>query len=341
MDLSGFLNVIKPAGPTSHDLVVEVRRLLPGIKVGHLGTLDPLAAGVLPLALGSATRLADYAHHHRKTYRAEFLLGVETESGDLDGEVVATAPEGLVVPVAEVWSSLRQFTGEILQRPPVSSAIRIAGRRSYERARAGEAVEPPARKVAVYRWQWLATWRRDGTLQDGPLADESTCSSTAPLAAGDRLLFEIECSAGTYVRALARDLGRALGLRATLSYLLRTRVGPFSIADAVSPAELASLLKRGEGLKERAAVLAEAGLIKPARFIWPAQLPRLVIPETLLPRLRNGQTILQEAAVDAVRSAGSQAGEATEVLIETEAGQAVAIGIFCGPGRFRARRMLV
>lgn len=341
MDVSGFLNLIKPCGPTSHDVVAQVRRLLPGVKVGHLGTLDPLAAGVLPLALGHATRLADYAHYHRKTYRAELLLGIETTSGDLDGGVLATAVATSSVSAAEVWQLLEQFTGEIKQRPPASSAIRIDGKHSYEWERAGMAVEPPARLVTVYRWEWLAIHRRDGSIHDGPFMDEASLAPLPRLMPGDRLICEIECSAGTYIRALARDVGRALGLRATLSYLLRTHVGPFAITEAVSPVELASRLAQTVSQAEGEATLTEAGLIKPLGFIWPADLLRLVVPEEVVPRLRNGQTIGKEVVLSVVGRAGGESTEFAEVLIETRAGQAVAIGIGCGPGCWRARRMLV
>ncbi|MBE3582959.1 MAG: tRNA pseudouridine(55) synthase TruB [Limnochordaceae bacterium] len=225
--LHGFLLVNKPVGPTSHDVVACVRRRCPGTRVGHLGTLDPAAHGLLPLALGLATRLAEYAHWHSKQYRAEWWLGRETDSGDLQGLVVAQAAAGSFVTAQAVRAALVEFQGEIEQVPPAASAVRVAGRHSYEWVRAGLPRPLPPRSVRIWRLEWLG-WRP----QPGAAWQRPPDAPAAPIHAGERLLVELDCSAGTYVRALAKDVGRRLGLGATVADLCRTRVGPFVLEQA-------------------------------------------------------------------------------------------------------------
>jgi tRNA pseudouridine55 synthase len=184
----------KPAGVTSHDVVAEVRRSLPrGTKVGHAGTLDPFATGLLLVLVGRATRAQRFLMELRKCYRAVARLGWTSDTGDRDGELTETGrlPERLEIPV-----------GEQLQRPPAYSAVKVGGRRAYELARRGEAVETEARPVTVHRAELL--WHE-----------------------GDRAAFEIECSSGTYVRALIADLGDAY-----CEELERTAIGPFRLEDA-------------------------------------------------------------------------------------------------------------
>lgn len=225
MDPAGFLNVLKPPGMTSHDVVAFVRRRLGGGKVGHLGTLDPPAAGVLPLAVGRATRTLEFLPPARKAYRAEVTFGVETDTLDAAGEVLARHPvEG--VTRARVEEACARFQGTLMQVPPRVSALRQGGRRSYDRARQGEEFELPPRE-AVYHAVRVVDCR-DGTA-----------------------LLDVDCGPGTYVRALARDLGHALGCGAILSFLLRTRSGPFHLDDAVLLEDLLA------GLAERVTPVGE------------------------------------------------------------------------------------
>ena len=191
---AGVLLRAKPAGVTSHDVVAEVRRSLPrGTKVGHAGTLDPFATGLLLVLLGRATRAQRFLMGLPKTYRAVARLGWTSDTGDRDGQLVQTGcvPERLEIPV-----------GEQLQRPPAYSAVKVAGERAYALARRGEPVETRARPVTVYSARLL--WHE-----------------------GERAAFEIECSAGTYVRTLISDLGDAY-----CDELERTAIGPFALADA-------------------------------------------------------------------------------------------------------------
>ncbi|MEK6721429.1 MAG: tRNA pseudouridine(55) synthase TruB [Chloroflexota bacterium] len=210
--LDGVLVVAKPAGPTSHDIVALVRRLAQTKRVGHGGTLDPFAGGVLPLFLGRATRLAEFHLGADKTYRATVCFGASSTTDDLEGEL--TPADGPPVERALVDAALARFRGPIRQRPPDFSAIKVGGRRAYALARAGEAVELREREVTIHRAE-IASW--DGTDAARPIA-----------------VIEISCSAGTYVRALARDLGSAVGSAAYLGALTRTASGPFELDGALT-----------------------------------------------------------------------------------------------------------
>ena len=199
----GLLVVDKPGGWTSHDVVARCRRLAGTRKVGHAGTLDPMATGVLVLGVGRATRLLGHLALTDKAYDATVRLGVTTVTDDAEGEVVTERDASAVTDEA-VRAGLRALTGALSQVPSAVSAVKVDGVRSYARVRAGEQVELAARSVVVSRFDLVA--RR-----------------------GDELDVAVECTSGTYVRALARDLGAALGVGAHLTALRRTRVGPFDL----------------------------------------------------------------------------------------------------------------
>lgn len=219
-DPSGILLVDKPAGMTSHDVVARARRALGTRKVGHAGTLDPMATGLLVLGVGPATRLLTFVVGLDKTYEATIRLGVATGTDDAEGEVTASASAAAVTD-ADIADGIAALTGTIDQVPSAVSAIKVDGRRAYDRVRAGEQVELASRTVTVSRFQ-LHEARR--------VAIEI---ERAPLAAVD-LDVEVDCSSGTYIRALARDLGAALEVGGHLTALRRTRIGPFQVADAAS-----------------------------------------------------------------------------------------------------------
>lgn len=235
--LDGILVVAKPPGPTSHDVVALVRRLTSTRRIGHGGTLDPFAGGVLPLFLGRATRMAEYHLGDPKAYRATVCFGATSTTDDLEGELrpVGTAPTR-----AAVEDVLPRFRGRIVQQPPAYSAIKVGGRRAYAMARAGERPELPPRDVEITTLD-LASW--DGSDPERPIAD-----------------VEVECSAGTYVRALARDIGAATGSGAYLGALTRTRSGPFRVADAVSLDDLRSAASDGSERLASLLLPADAGL---------------------------------------------------------------------------------
>lgn len=210
--LDGILVVAKPAGPTSHDVVALVRRLAATRRVGHGGTLDPFASGVLPVFLGHATRVVEYHLGDRKAYRASVCFGASSATDDLEGEL--TPSEGPVPTRAAVEAAMASLLGTISQRPPAYSAVKVAGRRAYAMARAGEAVVLASREVTIHDLT-LVSW--DDRDPQRPVA-----------------VMDVSCSAGTYVRALARDLGAGLGSAAYLGALTRTASGPFELGDATT-----------------------------------------------------------------------------------------------------------
>ncbi|MDR3546324.1 MAG: tRNA pseudouridine(55) synthase TruB [Candidatus Limnocylindrales bacterium] len=244
--LDGILVVDKPVGPTSHDIVALVRRLAGTKRIGHGGTLDPFASGVLPLYLGLGTRVVEFHLGARKAYRATVCFGASSTTDDLEGELT---PTNLPPPTrAAVEAALAGFLGRQLQMPPAFSARKVGGRRAYALARTGQTPVLPARDVTFHA---LALERWDETEPAHPLA-----------------IVEVACSAGTYVRALARDLGAAVGSAAYLGALRRTAAGPFTLDDAVSldvvreaaaNGRFAALLRPvGTGLDDLPAVTLEA-----------------------------------------------------------------------------------
>ncbi|RCJ37025.1 tRNA pseudouridine(55) synthase TruB [Nostoc minutum NIES-26] len=219
MLFQGFLNLNKPFGWTSHDCVARVRKLLHLKRVGHAGTLDPAATGVLPIALGKATRLLQYLPGE-KAYKATVRLGVRTTTDDLQGEIITSQPcTGLNL--AEVKTALSQFEGKIEQIPPIYSAIQVEGKRLYDLARQGQTVEVPVRTVEVFHIEIL-DWREG----DFPELDVA-----------------IACGGGTYIRAIARDLGAVLQTGGTLAALTRTQSSGFYLANSLTLNELEAQLQ--------------------------------------------------------------------------------------------------
>ncbi len=260
--LSGLLLIDKPAGPTSFAVVRRVRKALKVKKAGHLGTLDPFATGLLPLALGAATRLVPFLEDAAKTYLAEVWLGVETDTQDATGTVTATS-EALPEPGA-ILAAAARFVGEIEQVPPMYSAVRHQGRRLYQLARRGEQVEVPPRRVTIYRLE-------------------------VKEIALPRLTLEAACSKGTYLRTLAHDLGRALGCGAHLAALRRLQVGPFSVAEALT---LARVEDDPEAARRRLIPLEACLPELPAVAVDGEEARRLVQGQTL-PWSANGLAVGQ------------------------------------------------
>lgn len=218
--VTGILNIDKPAGWTSHDVVGKVRRILGQKSVGHAGTLDPLATGVLLVCAGQATRVSEYLMAGRKVYRATVQLGLATDTCDIEGATLATAP---VPELAhdDLTRALGAFVGELAQIPPAFSAIKQDGVPAYRRARRGETVTMEARPVTIHQIELLA-WQ------------------------SPRLTIDVTCDPGTYIRSLARDLGAALGCGGALAGLRRLRSGQFGIEDAVGLEALAEASQAGQ-----------------------------------------------------------------------------------------------
>jgi tRNA pseudouridine55 synthase len=244
----GVAVVDKAAGLTSHDVVARARKVLGTRRIGHSGTLDPDATGVLLLGVGPATRLLRFLTELPKTYTAEFVLGTETSTLDDSGEVTAT--HEMDVTPDEVRAAAATFVGEIDQVPPMVSAVRVGGRRLHELAREGIEVEREARRVTVHRYEVEPT--------DDPLVHR----------------VEVECSSGTFVRTLAADLGAALGGGAHLRNLRRTRIGSFG-EDEARPVDDLVLLTPREGLRDQRQVVVDdalAALIANGRVLRPDEL---------------------------------------------------------------------
>ena len=251
----GFLLVDKDQGWTSHDVVAKIRGLVGG-KVGHAGTLDPMATGLLIVGIGRYTRLLRYVQGLPKEYRATAQFGVATDSLDADGAVIDRAP--LPVTVAQLETAAERFRGPILQTPPMVSARKVEGKRLYELARAGEVVEREARPVEIY---------------------ELSITDVAP-SDYPEVSFDVVCSTGTYIRALGDDLARALGGRAHLTALRRVRNGPIRVADAVRIDDVA--VAAADGTVADLVVSPETVL---------ANVPAREIPESHLSTARNGAAI--------------------------------------------------
>ncbi|MDR3440434.1 tRNA pseudouridine(55) synthase TruB [Telmatospirillum sp.] len=251
--INGWLAIDKPLGMTSTDVVTRVRRLTEAAKVGHGGTLDPLASGVLPIALGEATKTVAYVMDGAKTYRWQVTWGEARNTDDGEGEVVATSP---VRPcVADIESGLKAFQGEIEQVPPIYSAVKIAGRRAYDLARADQPVELKSRIVRIDRFVLVESTENTAT-------------------------FEVGCGKGAYIRALARDLAQALGTVGYVSLLRRTSCGPFNESNAISL----------DMLEDFGHSAASAKLVLPVETALD-DIPALALTEDEARRLQNGQPL--------------------------------------------------
>jgi tRNA pseudouridine55 synthase len=294
--VNGWLALDKPLGMTSTAAVGAVKRLFEAAKAGHAGTLDPLATGILPIALGEATKTVAYAMDSAKAYRFTVRWGAETTTDDAEGTVVESSnkrPARL-----EIETLLPHFTGVIDQVPPQFSAIKVAGERAYDLARSGEMVELAARPVEI-------------------------SSLRLVVADSDSATLEAECGKGAYVRAIARDMGRQLGVFGHVISLRRTRVGPFGEAQMISLEMLQDLRHKGPGREAIDQVLVPVATALD-------DIPALAVATTDAARLKQGQSVILR---------GANAPVAEPVVLVTWQGEAVAIGEIAG-GVLRARRVL-
>ena len=264
--MNGILIIDKPQGMTSHDVVARARRLLREKRIGHAGTLDPMATGVLVLCVGHATRLSEYLLGEDKAYDGVITLGERTNTDDAEGEVIASHP------VPEITDDMlraleRRFSGEIEQVPPQFSAIHKDGQRAYALARKGETVELEARRVTVHELSLTVE-------HAGRTTHDSSSSCVVRL--------HCRCAAGTYIRSLARDIGEALGCGGHLSALRRTQAGQFAVKDAVMLEQLEQAAKDGN---------ASSLLLPMDRAVvdW----PMVTLDEGGASRLRNGMPLVQ------------------------------------------------
>ena len=224
--MNGIINLKKEAGMTSHDAVFKLRKILGTKKIGHGGTLDPDVVGVLPIAVGKATRMVEFMQDEGKVYEGEITLGYSTTTEDASGELVAETP--VLSPLDEklVDEAIASLTGPIIQIPPMYSAVKVNGRKLYEYARAGQEVERPERQVTIYSFE-----------------------RTSPISYEDRLArftFRVKCSKGTYIRTLSVDLGEKLGYAAHMSHLTRTSAVGLNLEDALTLNEIEEKVQAGE-----------------------------------------------------------------------------------------------
>lgn len=272
-DLSGWVNLNKPAGMTSNDALMILKRALGFPKIGHAGTLDPLASGVLPIALGEATKLVSYMMEDDKVYLFAVTWGEQRTTDDAEGEVMVASD---VRPTEDqIKSILPQFTGTIMQKPPTFSAIKIAGQRAYDLARAGKEFEIEARPIEVYELS---------------LVSHTESSAT----------FRAVCGKGTYVRSLARDMARKLGTYGYVSLLVREAVGPFSLESSISL----------DILGENADKSALESAVLPVETVLD-DIPVLSVSDQEAVRLKNGQklTFIARPQVQRLLDAGLQVGQ--------------------------------
>lgn len=300
--MEGIINLLKPAGMTSHDGVYLLRRLSGLKKIGHTGTLDPMAAGVLPLCVGSATRIMDYLDPDEKEYRCEMQLGLTTDTWDIWGTVIEDQrapfpqtndscgnrrrPRQEISP-GEIEKALGSFRGEIYQMPPMYSSVRVKGKHLYEYARENKPVEVKERPVIIYDIR-LIDYQPDA----------------------GRVLFDVTCSKGTYIRSICREAGEALGCGAAMSFLVRKRTGAFSLENAVTAEELASDW---------------------SRYLLPADFPlqglgKLAIPEKRRPWFQNGGSL----RADEVEIQKEPSLKTVPAHISTREGLERAYTVYCG-----------
>ncbi len=312
--VSGWLIFDKPKGMGSTDAVSKIKWLYGAEKAGHAGTLDPLASGMLPIALGEATKTVPYVQDGAKVYRFTVAWGQERSTDDLEGEVTRTSDKR--PDETEIRALMPKYTGIIMQVPPQFSAIKIAGERAYDLAREGETVEIPAREVEIGRFDLVA------------------------MPDADTAVFEIECGKGTYVRSLARDMGRDLGCYGHISELRRTEVYPFMPEDFVTLAELEQAAMpvtpavQEEGQEERSP--------RPGPAEWPAldallldtgagldSLPQVAVSDETAARIRLGNAVIVRG-----RDAPVEADEACAFIH----GRLIAIGAI-EAGMFKPKRV--
>jgi tRNA pseudouridine55 synthase len=289
-EVAGVLVVDKPAGPTSFEVVNRVRRALGAARAGHTGTLDPLASGVLAVCLGEGVKLQHYLTEGDKAYEAQVAFGTATDTQDAEGEVVARGdPAGL--DAARVTAGLAAFRGPIAQLPPMFSGVRVGGQRLHEAARRGEEVERVPRPVVIHALELLAFEpARDGIA---------------------RARLAVHCGKGTYVRTLADDLGRALGVPAHLAGLRRTAAGPFGLDGAISLAEVERL-----AAEDRPALAGR--LIPPARAL--SFLPAIQVDEPQARALRQGKPLRTGSPASGLTRALDGAGELVALCLPAPGG---------------------
>ena len=281
--MDGILNIHKATGMTSHDVVGRVRKLLKQKRVGHAGTLDPAASGVLPICVGQGTRVAEYLSESGKAYHADITFGIVTDTYDAEGDVVRQSPVTLAR--ADIEAVLPSFLGPQMQVPPIYSAIKIQGQPAYKRTRAGEVLVLDPRPISLYALD-IFDWQ------------------------SPRLTLAIECSKGTYIRSLAYDLGERLGCGAYLSALIRTRSGPFKLDESSTLEQLAEAIEQN----------TITHLLFPADYAL-QQYPAIYLDEATTERVLHGNAFHSEPLSNTMARVYDDKGTFLAIAIWNEQGQ--------------------
>ncbi|MEJ7615499.1 MAG: tRNA pseudouridine(55) synthase TruB [Pyrinomonadaceae bacterium] len=294
--MNGIIIIDKPAGFTSHDVVAKLRGILRERRIGHTGTLDPFATGVMVMLVGRATRLAQFLSGAEKEYDAAVRLGFATDTGDLTGTPLAPASNAPLVTQEQIEEALRPLRGDLMQLPPMYSAKKVQGRKLYELARRGEEIERAPVPVSIRRLEVVPG-------PDGQLLRPGHNQDTYDLR------ISVVCSAGTYVRVLAAEIGRNLGIGAHLAALRRTRAGAFGLERALTLAGLQSDLEAGRGWEEF--------FIRPAMAL--SEMPSVHLSGQEAQRVRHGM------ALDMMRP---DLVDGAHVRMEEDPGELIAIGVY-------------
>lgn len=289
--LDGVLNIYKEKGYTSHDVVAKMRGILRQKKIGHTGTLDPDAEGVLPVCLGQGTRLCDMLTDHSKVYRAVLLLGIDTDTQDISGQILEKRP--VEENPEQVLEVIKSFVGPYDQVPPMYSALKVDGKRLYELARAGKTVERQARPVVIH----------DITVESIELP---------------RVTMTVSCSKGTYIRTLCHDIGEKLGCGGCMEALMRTRVGRFELKDSISLSELEKIRDEGR-LEEYLVSVEEMFLDQPKANVLSEADSLVHNGNPVKPELVNVEW--DQAVANGADESGSKTGVESETTMASAAGQ--------------------
>ena len=275
---NGLINVYKEAGFTSFDVVAKLRGILKQKKIGHTGTLDPDATGVLPVVVGNATKLVEMLTDKQKEYVAEFVLGITTDTQDISGEV--TDRRKVECSESDIRDAIASFTGDIMQVPPMYSALKVDGKKLCDLAREGKTVERKPRPVTIHEIEILSIEMENNTPASATGEQGADNAATEAAADGPKISIRVVCSKGTYIRTLCNDIGQKLGCGATMTTLKRTMSGRFDIEDAHTLEEIEDFIKSGRADE----------IITPTDAIF-ADVPRYDVSAKEIPLIKNGNQI--------------------------------------------------
>lgn len=301
-NINGVVNVYKEKGFTSHDVVAKLRGILKTKKIGHTGTIDPEAEGVLPICIGNATKLCDLIMEKRKTYEAELVLGLKTDTQDMTGEIIEKYSDTIELSDTEISNAIKSFEGDYAQIPPMYSALKVNGRKLYDLAREGIVVDRKPRNIYIYGIDILEI--------------------KLPV-----IRIRVNCSKGTYIRTLCNDIGERLGVYGCMGYLLRTQTGIFKLDDSVKLSEIEQIVTDDR--------LEESGILVKTEDIL--DYPKLIVKDRFKKLLLNGNVLTSEMFMERNKVADNTDGNTGAINYETRAydNNQILYRVYC-EGRFYA-----